>query len=142
MLHGPLQPAVIRITIPVVFHVIHDGTEGNVPDALLDAQLQVLNDGFRGTGFSFMLQSINRVESKKWFTGCFSNQNFKKELAVDPAHTLNFYTCNPKGTFWATPTCHGRTRKRTITTAWSFCTRRYRAAGPSRTMKATRAPMR
>jgi len=85
------------VTIPVVFHVIHDGTEGNVPDALLDAQLQVLNDGFRGTGFSFMLQSINRVENKRWFTGCFSNQNFKKELAVDPAHTLNFYTCKPKG---------------------------------------------
>lgn len=85
------------VSIPVVFHVIHNGTEGNLPEALVDAQLDVLNDAFRGTGFSFTLQAINRVLNRKWFTGCYSNQNFKKDLAVDPAHTLNFYTCKPKG---------------------------------------------
>ena len=85
------------ISIPVVFHVIHDGTEGNVPDSLLSAQIQVLNSAFQGTGFSFTLQSVNRVQNRRWFTGCYSNQNFKKELAVDPANTLNFYTCKPKG---------------------------------------------
>jgi hypothetical protein len=85
------------ISIPVVFHVIHNGTEGNVSNALVNAQVQVLNQAFQGTGFSFTLQSINRVLNKRWFTGCYSNQNFKKDLAVDPAHTLNFYTCKPKG---------------------------------------------
>jgi hypothetical protein len=85
------------VTIPVVFHVIHDGTEGNVPDSMIQAQLQVLNEGFAGSGFSFSLQSINRVERRQWFTGCYGSQNFKKALAVDPANTLNFYTCKPKG---------------------------------------------
>ena len=50
------------VTIPVVFHVIHDGTEGNVPDSMVNAQLQVLNQAFSGTGFSFAMQAINRVE--------------------------------------------------------------------------------
>jgi hypothetical protein len=84
-------------SIPVVFHVIHDGTEGNISDSLVNAQLRVLNSAYQGTGFSFTLQAINRVQNRQWFTGCYSNQNFKKELAVDPAHTLNFYTCKPKG---------------------------------------------
>lgn len=84
-------------TIPVVFHVIHDGTEGNVPDSMVNAQLDVLNQGFAGTGYSFSMQAINRVENRRWFTGCYSNQKFKRELAVDPTNTLNFYTCKPKG---------------------------------------------
>lgn len=85
------------ITVPVVFHVIHDGTEGNVPDSMVTAQLQVLNDAFGARGFSFSLQAINRVNDRRAFTGCYSNQKFKKSLAVDPANTLNFYTCKPKG---------------------------------------------
>jgi len=85
------------VIVPVVFHVIHDGTEGNVSDALIDAQLRVLNDAFAGTGFSFARQSINRVLNRQWFTGCYASQKFKRELAVDPTHTLNFYTCKPKG---------------------------------------------
>jgi hypothetical protein len=84
-------------SIPVVFHVIHDGVEGNVPDSLLEAQLQVLNQAYRGTGYSFTLQAVNRVQNQQWFTGCYASQKFKRELAVDPAHTLNFYTCKPKG---------------------------------------------
>jgi hypothetical protein len=83
--------------IPVVFHVIHNGTEGNVPDDLLEDQLRVLNQSFAGSGFSFTLQAINRVQNKRWFTGCYANQQFKRELAVDPANTLNFYTCKPRG---------------------------------------------
>jgi hypothetical protein len=89
--------AAAAVSIPVVFHVIHNGTEGNVSDALVNAQLDVLNEAYQGTGFSFTLQAVNRVNNKRWFTGCYSNQNFKKDLAVDPAHTLNFYTCKPKG---------------------------------------------
>jgi hypothetical protein len=84
-------------SIPVVFHVIHNAVEGNVPDSLLQAQLQVLNQAYAGSGFSFTLQAINRVQHRQWFTGCYASQKFKRELAVDPAHTLNFYTCKPKG---------------------------------------------
>lgn len=84
-------------SIPVVVHVIHDGTEGNIPDSMVNAQIQVLNQAWSGRGFSFNLQAINRVQDKRAFTGCYSNQNFKKTLAVDPANTLNFYTCKPRG---------------------------------------------
>src|SRR5688572_13749078 len=48
--------------IPVVFHVIHDGTEGNIPDSMVHAQLNVLNAAFGSRGFSFSLHAINRVQ--------------------------------------------------------------------------------
>jgi Pregnancy-associated plasma protein-A len=85
------------LTIPVVFHVIHNGTEGNIPTSMINAQMSVLNSAFQGTGFAFTLASINRVNDRKWFTNCYGNQNFKRDLAVDLPHTLNFYTCKPKG---------------------------------------------
>jgi hypothetical protein len=83
--------------IPVVFHVIHNGTEGNVPESWLDAQVKVLNGAFSGSGFSFVKARVNRVQDKRAFTGCYSNQRFKQQLADDPARNLNFYTCKPKG---------------------------------------------
>jgi hypothetical protein len=85
------------VSIPVVYTVIHNGTEGNVPDSWLAAQTQVLNQAFQGTGFSFTTAQVNRVQDKRAFTGCYSNQRFKRDHAVDPAHNLNFYTCKPKG---------------------------------------------
>ena len=87
----------LATTVPVVFHVIHNGTEGNVPEAWLDAQVQVLNAAYRDSGFTFTKARVNRVLDRKAFTGCYSNQQFKKTLADDPAHNLNFYTCKPKG---------------------------------------------
>jgi hypothetical protein len=85
------------ITVPVAFHVIHDGVEGNVPDSTINAQLRVLNRAFRGAGFDFTTAAINRVENRHWFTNCYNNQTFKKQLAVDVPHTLNFYICKPSG---------------------------------------------
>ena len=85
------------ITIPVVFHVIHNGIEGNISDEMVEAQVSVLNAAFSGTGFAFTLASINRVEDRKSFTNCYGNQNFKRNLAVNLPTTLNFYTCKPKG---------------------------------------------
>ena len=85
------------ITVPVAFHVIHDGAEGNIPDSMINAQLQVLNHAFQGTGFAFSLRSIDRLDDRRFFTNCYGNQNFKRDLAVDLPHTLNFYTCKPKG---------------------------------------------
>ena len=85
------------VTVPVAFHVIHDGAAGNIPDSMINAQLQVLNRAYRGTGFNFTLRSIDRTDDKRFFTNCYGNQNFKRDLAVDLPHTLNFYTCQPKG---------------------------------------------
>jgi hypothetical protein len=85
------------ILVPVAFHVIHNGSEGNIPDSMINAQVDVLNAAFRGTGFAFTLASTDRTDNRHWFTGCYGNQNFKRDLAVDLPHTLNFYTCKPKG---------------------------------------------
>jgi hypothetical protein len=86
-----------ELTIPVAFHIIHNGVEGNIPDSMINAQMNVLNAAFQGTGFGFTLASIDRTNSKQWFGGCYGNQNFKRTLAVDVPRTLNFYTCKPKG---------------------------------------------
>ena len=86
------------LLIPIVWHVVHDGANGNVPDAMIEEQVAVLNDAFQNRGFAFLLQSVVRTDSRKWFTGCYSQErNMKRELAVDVPHTLNIYSCQPKG---------------------------------------------
>jgi hypothetical protein len=84
-------------TIDVYFHVIHNGTEGNIPDSMINQQMQVLNQAFGGTGFDFNLVGVSRTNNSRWFSGCYNNQKFKQDLAVDPANTLNIYTCSPSG---------------------------------------------
>jgi hypothetical protein len=91
------------ISIPVYFHVVYSskgGTEqGNVSDASVQTQLDVLNGALAGTGFVFNLLGIDRTVNNKWFSGCYSlgtEAAMKQALAVDPAHVLNIYTCKPQ----------------------------------------------
>ena len=49
---------------------------------------------------AFSLKGITRVTNRKWYTGCGSagtESQMKQALAVDPANTLNVYSCNPRG---------------------------------------------
>jgi hypothetical protein len=90
------------IAIPVAFHVVYrtrrGQEEGNIPQSWIDAQIDVLNNAFAGTGFSFFLSSVDRTNSKKWYTGCYNQDNqMKSALNIDPAHNLNIYTCQPSG---------------------------------------------
>jgi hypothetical protein len=83
------------IRIPVAFHVIYDSTgAGNVPESQLDEQIRVLNNDFRSSGFSFVKASVDRTRSDTWFAmGYGGNEHHaKRQLAIDPANTLNFYT--------------------------------------------------
>ena len=90
-------------TIPVAFHVVRSGTsvsQGNVTDQMINDQIAVLNAAYQGTSFRFALQSVDRTTNSAWFTGCYSSGTesaMKQALAVDPAHTLNMYTCSPSG---------------------------------------------
>lgn len=91
---------VAHLTIPVAFHVIYasDGT-GNVSDAQLLAQLDVMNVAYALSGVSFSLHSIDRTQNDRFFrlsNGFFVERKMKKELAVDPAHVLNIYLTAPK----------------------------------------------
>jgi hypothetical protein len=91
-----------NIDIPVAFHVIYQTrrgvTTGNIPQQWIDDQIAVLNAAFAGTGFSFTLQSVDRTNSRKYYTGCYNQDaRMKRDLAIDPATTLNIYTCSPSG---------------------------------------------
>jgi hypothetical protein len=92
------------INIPVRFHVVYKTrrgtTTGNVPQSWVDDQISVLNAAYAGTGFSFSLASTDRTKNRKWFDRCYSTgteSQMKQALAIDPAHNLNIYSCNPSG---------------------------------------------
>lgn len=97
--------------IPVNFHVIYSGSNGNVPEAWLDAQIVVMNrtyagkdyngnpvPGAKNTGYTFFKNSVTRTSNSKWFTmtpGSRNERNAKNGLNVNTAGSLNFYTCQP-----------------------------------------------
>ena len=102
------------VTVPVAFHVIRkNGTVagGNIPRAWINAQMDVLNDSFRGrTGgadanFRFVLDSVDRTTQPQWFNlipangderrlyrGSGKEIKMKRALHEGGAETLNIYT--------------------------------------------------
>jgi len=98
--------------IPVAFHVILGSRgEGNVPEAWLDAQIEVLNRTYAGrdyygdvvpgaarTGYTFTKASVSRTLNNQWFKmspGSHAEFVAKTALNVTPETTLNLYTCKP-----------------------------------------------
>ncbi|WP_433389040.1 zinc metalloprotease [Micromonospora sp. KLBMP9576] len=91
------------VTIPVVVHVIQENstrTGGNIPDSMINSQINVLNQSFGGatggaaTGFSFQLQSINRVTNPSWYPivqGSSAERSMKSSLRTGGKNTLNIY---------------------------------------------------
>ena len=93
----PRTDQTFRLTIPVAFHIITCNGQGGVPQSQIDAQIRELNSAYRGTGFSFVLSSVDRTESCQWFsqlTGPGVEKKAKQALAIDPAHHLNVYTAD------------------------------------------------
>lgn len=94
------------VTIPTVVHVIsEDGTRegGDIPDSMVNSQMQVLNDAYAGltggagveTGFRFTLTKINRVTNPDWYPivyGSSTERQMKDALREGGAGTLNVYT--------------------------------------------------
>jgi hypothetical protein len=98
--------------IPVAFHVITDNKGvGDVPEAWLDAQIEILNRTYGGrdydgrhvpgaanTGYTFYKASVDRTRSKAWFKmlpGQNAEYMAKLKLGISTATTLNFYTAGP-----------------------------------------------
>lgn len=87
--------------IPVAFHVVYaerrGSSEGNISEAMINAQIDVLNDAYQAHGFQFQLQTVTRTNNRKWFTGCYGSQEtkMKNALAVNVPSTLNIYSCKP-----------------------------------------------
>lgn len=93
-------------TIQVWFHVINNGTsvsQGNVTDAQIAAQIQVLNDSFSGatggvdTGWRFQLAGVTRTTNSTWYNGmtnATTERAAKTALRVGGANVLNLYSAN------------------------------------------------
>ncbi len=90
-----------EVTIPVAVHVVmHDDGYADVPDSYINAQMQVLNQAYNGTGFGFTLASIDRTYNTRWSTHRYGTNNerkMKQALAIDPATTFNLYFCDVGG---------------------------------------------
>ena len=97
-------------TVNVYVHVINNGNgikNGDVPLAMITDQIQVLNEAFASTGFSFNLAGIDRTTNASWYTmspGSTEEKQAKAALRVGSADDLNIYTANPGGGLlgWAT----------------------------------------
>ncbi|HEX8707914.1 MAG TPA: zinc metalloprotease [Pyrinomonadaceae bacterium] len=95
------------VTVSVYFHVITDTTgKGNVSDAQIANQIQVLNDSYSGltggsnTIFRFTLAGTTRTANNSWFAtgnGTAAEREMKTALRQGGAAALNFYTNNAGG---------------------------------------------
>src|SRR4029453_7173992 len=102
------------VTISVRFHVIRSSSgAGDVTDAQINAQIDVLNDAYSGTTggantpFRFALAGVTRTNNDAWYTMGYGSQEekgAKAALRVGGAETLNIYSANLGGGLlgWAT----------------------------------------
>jgi len=113
-------PSLAGATINVYFHVICKGgsgtgcmgssiDEGNIPDAQIQKQIDVLNERFAtsATGLYFKLAAVDRKTNNAWFDFVWDSANeeaMKKELRRGGKADLNIYTANPSDDMlgWAT----------------------------------------
>ena len=108
---GAAAEAFAGVTIPVRFNVVYKDNGqggGNLSDARINAQIQVLNDAYSGTGFTFVLAEINRKAQPEWFNLVSANgarprldRGSGKEVKMkqffyddSTSETLNIYTAS------------------------------------------------
>jgi hypothetical protein len=91
--HPTLTTTIIEI--PVAVHIVHNtGGAGNIPDSMVQRQIDTLNANYGLTNFRFLLAIIDRTANDAWYADPVTYDDaMKSALAVDPAHTLNLYTC-------------------------------------------------
>jgi hypothetical protein len=97
----PQDPFRAVTTIPVAVHVVRSSTGAwDVTDTQINNQIAVLNGAYASTNFQFSLASIDRTNNTAWSQhtpGSANETAMKNALAVSPATTLNFYSCNIGG---------------------------------------------
>jgi hypothetical protein len=101
------------VSINVYFHVISNGSNGNISDTMIANQIKVLNDAFSGltggfnTRYRFTLAGTTRTSNSTWYTagpGTAAETAMKNALHQGTAKDLNVYSSNPGGGLlgWAT----------------------------------------
>jgi hypothetical protein len=105
------------LTIFVNFHIIRGASgEGDLSEAALNAQIQVLNNAYSSFGLNFTRGRVtDRVNNGTWFRmrapDAFGNRSpeevqaknhFTASSDNDSRYVLNFYTAQPNALGWAT----------------------------------------
>ena len=80
--------------IGLAFHVLHKGGEENISLEAIRAQVDVLNEAFTGTEFSFYLALVTRTENEAWLS--LSDEGvpslpIRNALMVDTDHVINVF---------------------------------------------------
>ena len=91
-----------RATIPVYFHVITDGSTGDLSNLAIRKQMDVLNltfGGFEGgaaSGFTFKLAGVQKIDNADWFynltPGSKVERDAKSATHIGGADVLNVWT--------------------------------------------------
>jgi hypothetical protein len=87
--------------IDVHLHVINKGkgaANGDVAQAVIDDQIDVLNDRFEGTGWTFRLADVDRTTNEQWYAampGTSAERTMKRTLHEGDASDLNIYLTAP-----------------------------------------------
>jgi hypothetical protein len=87
-------PADLQVDVPIWFHVITDGSLGNLTDRQLRSQVSVMNGGFSGTGFSYSLAGVTRTDNATWYASRSGGAEhaMKQALKVSGDNVMNVYT--------------------------------------------------
>ncbi len=84
--------------IDVHFHVVNKGQgaqNGDVTQEQIDAQLKVLNDAYKDSGFQFRLADVDRTTNAAWYganMGTPAEREMKTALHKGGADDLNIYS--------------------------------------------------
>ncbi|TMQ83239.1 zinc metalloprotease, partial [Actinomadura soli] len=92
------------VTVRVHFQVVY-GSAGNIPDATLKKQLDILNDAYKASDVTFTLAEIKRTQNAAWFSDPEGNERqMKSALRTGNAQDLHFYTADLGNSLlgWAT----------------------------------------
>ncbi|MFD0685559.1 zinc metalloprotease [Actinomadura fibrosa] len=86
--------AAAAITVRVHFQVVY-GSAGNVSDATLKKQLDVMNSAYASSGVTFTLAETKRTKNASWFSDPEGYETqMKNALHTGNAQDLNFYTAD------------------------------------------------
>ena len=107
-LNSSLLKELPTVTVPVRFHIIHDGERGRLSQEVLRDQLQALEAAYAPQGFQFTQQSVDYTDNATWFRMPFRRPAHPDEVAAkvslgkDQTKCLNLYTVGIVPLGWAT----------------------------------------
>ena len=93
-------------SVPVYFHVVHDGPLADLTTEQINAQIRVMNAGFSGaeggydTGFRFKLAGVTRTDNAAWLHHGYGDKyerEMKRALHQGGRAALNIYATDAAG---------------------------------------------